>query len=103
MGLLVLLSDRYIVTSNLESGYGRYDIMLCPRMPNPSNNLGVLLEIKKGKQENLEELAEEALSQIKAKEYPSQLRTLGYFGEVLFYGIGSYKKELLVKLERYSS
>ncbi len=103
LGLLVSLSDRYIVTSNLESGYGRYDIMLCPRMPNPSNNLGVLLEIKKGKQENLEELAEEALSQIKAKEYPSQLRTLGYFGEVLFYGIGSYKKELLVKLERYSS
>ncbi len=99
LGLLVSLSDRYIVISNLESGYGCYDIMVCPRMPNSSNNPGLLLEFKKGKQENLEQLAEEALSQIKAREYSSQLRILGYFGEVFLYGIGSYKKELLVKLE----
>lgn len=31
LGLLVDLREKYIVTSNRESGYGRYDIMLEPR------------------------------------------------------------------------
>lgn len=31
LGLLVELSDRYILTSNRESGFGRYDVMLEPR------------------------------------------------------------------------
>ncbi len=99
LGLLVSLSDRYTVTSNLESGYGRYDIMLCPKMPNPSNNPGILLEFKKGKQEHLGSLALEALNQIKAKEYPTQLRHQGHLGKIFLYGIASYKKEVLVELE----
>ncbi|MCM1560747.1 MAG: ATP-binding protein, partial [Butyrivibrio sp.] len=31
LGLMVELADRYVVTSNRESGFGRYDIMLEPR------------------------------------------------------------------------
>jgi hypothetical protein len=31
LGLLVELRDRYIVTSNRESGYGRYDVILEPK------------------------------------------------------------------------
>ena len=31
LGLLVELADRYILTSNRESGFGRYDVMLEPR------------------------------------------------------------------------
>ena len=30
-GLIVELEDYYIVTSNRESGFGRYDVMLEPR------------------------------------------------------------------------
>ncbi len=99
LGLLVSLSDRYIVASNLESGYGRYDIMLSPKMPNPSNNPGILLEFKKGKQGDLENLALEALAQIKTKEYPTQLKQQESCDKIFLYGVGSYKKEILVKLE----
>ena len=31
LGLLVDLDDRYIITSNRESGLGRYDVMLEPK------------------------------------------------------------------------
>lgn len=30
LGLMVDLSDRYVITSNRESGFGRYDVMLEP-------------------------------------------------------------------------
>ena len=94
LGLLVSLSERYIVDSNIESGKGRYDIMLCPRS---SLDPGILLEFKKG--ENLEKLSLDALEQIKAQNYKARLKNLGYLGPVLAYGIATYKKELLVKME----
>ena len=31
LGLMVELEDRYVITSNRESGFGRYDVMLEPR------------------------------------------------------------------------
>ncbi len=31
LGLMVELADRYVLTSNRESGFGRYDVMLEPR------------------------------------------------------------------------
>ncbi len=101
LGLLASLADTYIVSSNLESGYGRYDIMLCPKTPN-ANLPGVLLEFKKGKKKDLKILAEEALEQIKTKDYKSQLKNLGHSGKILCYGIASYKKEILVKIETFS-
>lgn len=43
LGLLVDLHDRYALTSNRESGYGRYDIMLEPK---DFGNPAILLEFK---------------------------------------------------------
>lgn len=31
LGLIVELEDRYLITSNRESGFGRYDVLLEPR------------------------------------------------------------------------
>ena len=31
LGLIVDLQDRYLITSNRESGFGRYDVMLEPK------------------------------------------------------------------------
>lgn len=31
LGLMVELNDRYVITSNRESGFGRYDVMLEPK------------------------------------------------------------------------
>ena len=33
LGLIVDLQDRYIITSNRESGFGRYDVVIEPREP----------------------------------------------------------------------
>ncbi|MGL6130806.1 MAG: AAA family ATPase, partial [Fusobacteriaceae bacterium] len=49
LGLLLTLGDKYIVTSNRESGYGRYDIALEPKDKNNSmQNNGVSKIIKIG-------------------------------------------------------
>ena len=43
MGLLVELAGRYEVTSNRESGFGRYDVMLRPLRQGED---GIILEFK---------------------------------------------------------
>ena len=42
--LLIDLADRYILTSNRESGFGRYDVMLEPKEPQKED--GILIEFK---------------------------------------------------------
>ena len=64
LGLLALLSERYTIKSNLESGKGRYDIAMYPKK---ENDLAIIIEFKKGKDSNLEKLTEEALNQITVK------------------------------------
>ncbi len=99
LGLLAALSETYLIDSNLETGKGRCDIMLCPH-PSASDGIsGIIIEFKKGAKENLEVLAEEALTQIKKLDYHSRFRKCHFKGPVLCYGIASYKKELFVKME----
>ena len=48
LGLMVELADKYVITSNRESGFGRYDIMLEPR-PQGKGSMaydGVIIEFK---------------------------------------------------------
>ncbi|MBS0628466.1 MAG: AAA family ATPase [Verrucomicrobia bacterium] len=97
LGLLVSLSDRYVIKSNLESGYGRYDILMHPKN---SRDFAVLLEFKKGKSSSgLNKLAEEAMKQMQEKKYISMLRDFGYEGKVFCYGVAVYKKELVAKMK----
>ena len=96
LGLLASTSDRYIVKSNLESGHGRYDILLIPK----KNDKAIVIEFKKGKNtQGLHSLSNEALEQIKDKNYISQLRDFGYTGKVFCYGIAIFKKHLVAKME----
>ena len=77
LGLCVLFSDRYRVTSNRESGEGRYDIQL---MPVHAGDPGFIFELKAEKncsQEKLKALADQALKQITEKKYASEMKSTG--------------------------
>ncbi len=76
LGLCTLLNGYYL-TSNRESGYGRYDIQLMPK----SDNLpGIIIELKAEKdctQQALQKLSKSALAQILEKKYDSEMKAKG--------------------------
>lgn len=97
LGLLVMLKESYDITSNRESGYGRYDIMLIPK---DSSNPGIVIEFKKAEgisQDQLSEAADAALNQIRTKRYAEILHKKG-ISKVFCYGIAVKGKALLAKI-----
>ena len=78
LGLMVELQDRYVITSNRESGFGRYDVMLEPK--NSQKDDGILLEFKvqdPEEEETLKDTVKAALKQIEKREYAAQLLARG--------------------------
>lgn len=98
LGMLSVLSDAYIITSNREAGEGRFDIQLEPR---DKKNPGYLLEFKADKDieaQQLEERAMEALQQIKSKSYVADLKYRGV-KIITIYGVAFSGKKASVKCE----
>ena len=74
LGLIVDLSDRYIITSNRESGFGRYDVMLEPKGVRGENTPAIIMEFKvhnPKSERDLQETVRAALIQINEKNYAS--------------------------------
>lgn len=98
LGLLVELRDRYILTSNRESGKGRYDVMLEPR--EPKKNYGFILEFKvhrPEKEKSLEDTVVSALAQIEERHYDQQLIERGIPADrIRKYGFAFKGKEVLI-------
>ncbi len=77
LGLLAELQNRYIVTSNRESGLGRYDIMLEPKK---DGDIAFVIEFKavgEKPKETLEDGVRSALQQIEEKQYETALLSRG--------------------------
>ena len=97
LGLLVDLRGRYTVTSNRESGFGRYDVML---EPSNQNDDAFILEFKvqdPSREKTLEETVEEAIGQIKEKGYVSSLIEKGIpTDHIKKYGFAFCGKKVLI-------
>lgn len=94
---MVELADRYVITSNRESGFGRYDVMLKPRKKEDD---GIILEFKvydPDDEESLEDTVKAALKQIEDKNYKSVLMTEGISEDrIRKYGFGFEGKKVLI-------
>ncbi|MCI8646067.1 MAG: AAA family ATPase, partial [Firmicutes bacterium] len=98
LGLMVELAGRYTITSNRESGFGRYDVMLEPKEPGDDAMILEFKVFKPGKEADLEETAASALVQIEEKNYAAALQAKGIPAErIRRYGFAFEGKQVLIR------
>ena len=98
LGMLLYLDDKYSIKSNIEEGYGRTDVLMFPL--NKKVNPGFIFEFKvseKGDDESMEKAVNEALNQIKDKEYEVEMQQ-HKVKDILNLGIAFNGKKVKVKL-----
>ena len=93
LGMTLYLDRDYYITSNRESGLGRYNVIIEPKN---KNNRGFILEFKVAKSEKeLEKVSEEAIEQIINKKYDISLKERG-IRDITLIGIAFFGKILKV-------
>lgn len=97
LGLLVQLRDHYVVKSNRESGYGRYDVLL---LPLNKKDRAIILEFKvhdPDEEKTLEDTANAALKQIAEKNYDKEILEMGIPEENIYhYGFAFEGKKVQI-------
>ena len=97
LGLLVDLQKEYIITSNRESGFGRYDIMLEPKDKKKTAFIIEFKVLNPRRETSLEQTLEAALKQIEEKQYEAELVARGFSeGQIRKYGFAFEGKNVLI-------
>ena len=98
LGLIAERSGFYMIRSNRESGFGRYDIMMIPQ--ERERYPAIIIEFKvcsRMKKETLEEAVRSALDQIEEKNYDAELLSQGISADrIRHYGFAFEGKKVLI-------
>ena len=97
LGLMVELRGRYSISSNKESGYGRYDIMMEPREKGADAYIIEFKVVHTKRGETLESAVQAALKQIEEKKYDAELCNRGVQKEkIQKYGFAFSGKHVMI-------
>ena len=100
--MLVELKDLYAITSNRESGFGRYDVMMLPKKAGADALIIEFKSVRTKRGETLEGAVQAALEQIEKKQYEAVLRAEGFPKEkIKKYGFAFQGKEVLIGREGF--
>lgn len=93
LGLCVMMDNKYYISSNGESGEGRYDIQMLPKAENEPGILIELKAVKHSSEEKLKQLSEIALEQIENRKYDTEMKTKG-IKTIFKYGVAFSQKKV---------
>ena len=97
LGLMAELTDKYIITSNRESGFGRYDVMLEPRRKQGDDAVIIEFKVQAEDEKELSDTVKDALRQIDEKGYQANLIAKGFPEECIRkYGFAFCGKKVLI-------
>jgi len=96
LGLMVDLNDKYEITSNRESGFGKYDVLF---QPHHDTDDGIILEFKvidQEKEKSLKDTAQAAIKQIVDKKYAEAFGANYSSDRIRIYGFAFKGKEVWI-------
>ena len=97
LGLMVDMQRDYVVTSNRESGFGRYDVMIEPREKGKNAYILEFKVFNARREQSLEDTLRAAHAQIEEKQYAAQLIARGIPKEhIRSYGFAFEGKKVLI-------
>ena len=98
LGILSIALNGYEVESEIESGYGRLDVVVYPKEKR-YGSYAAIFEVKRiDKEEKLEEYARKAIEQIREKAYYEKMVKKGF--KVIGFGIAFSGKKASIVVEK---